>query len=350
MFSVPPSRLAAAFVALNGARTTSSRRCSERSVHSGECAFSTSESCATRPRIVPTVAELAAGIAIGSASSSMTWRATPIGSRKPPATRSRTVSAAVGAGGTIGSTDSGSTAGGSGASRSKSRYCSDICMPPSPSVIVWCIFDTRAALPPRSPSTTVNCQSGRVRSNGSSVISVPRSSSWRIEPGLGQGDAPDVDVDVEPGVVGPHRRRQVDRRRLHAPTQAGDVPGRPLHARPQAVEVGRAVDHRDRPERSRRGRDPSPGATSAPRHRSSCARRSRSDPRTADVCLAPPGAPLVARVRQVRASAGDRRVLELVEERPVQLVRAPARWRRSTPAGRRRASSAGGRTRPGRRR
>ena len=59
-------------------------------------------------------------------------------------------------------------------------------MPPSPSVIVWCIFDTRAALPPRSPSTTVNCQSGRIRSNGSSVINVPRSSSWRIEPGLGR--------------------------------------------------------------------------------------------------------------------------------------------------------------------
>ena len=31
----------------------------------------------------------------------------------------------------------------------------------------------------------MNCHSGRVRSNGSSVISVARSSSWRIEPGLG---------------------------------------------------------------------------------------------------------------------------------------------------------------------
>ena len=53
-------------------------------------------------------------------------------------------------------------------------------------MIVWCIFDTSAALLPRKPSTTTNCQSGRVRSNGSSVISVAVSSSWRIEPGLGR--------------------------------------------------------------------------------------------------------------------------------------------------------------------
>ena len=61
MFSVPPSRVAAAFVDLNGARTTSSRRRSERSAHSGERAFSTSESCVTRPRIVSIVAALGGG-------------------------------------------------------------------------------------------------------------------------------------------------------------------------------------------------------------------------------------------------------------------------------------------------
>ncbi len=53
-------------------------------------------------------------------------------------------------------------------------------------MIVWCIFDTSAALPPRNPSTTTNCHSGRVRSNGSSVISVAVSSSWRIEPAPGR--------------------------------------------------------------------------------------------------------------------------------------------------------------------
>ena len=139
------------------------------------------------PRTVSTVAALAAGMAVGSASSSLTWRATPIGSRNPPIIRSRSVATVDGAGGiAAASTVAGSRGGGPGASRSKSRYCNDISTPPSPSVIVWCIFDTSADLPPRNPSTTTNCHSGRVRSNGSTVISVARSSSWRIVPGLGR--------------------------------------------------------------------------------------------------------------------------------------------------------------------
>ena len=53
----------------------------------------------TTPRTVSTVAALAAGMAVGSASSSLTWRATPIGSRNPPITRSRSVATVEGEGG-----------------------------------------------------------------------------------------------------------------------------------------------------------------------------------------------------------------------------------------------------------
>ncbi len=88
-------------------------------------------------------------------------------------------------GGSVSSTG-GTAGGGSGASRSKSRYSNDSWIPPSPSMIVWCIFCTSADLPPRSPSTIQNCHSGRVRSNGSTAIRLARSSSWRIVPGLGR--------------------------------------------------------------------------------------------------------------------------------------------------------------------
>ena len=67
--------------------------------------------------------------------------------------------------------------------------------------------------------------------------------------GLGQGDAADVVVDVEVGVVDPRRRREVDGRRLDPPAQAGHGPGRLLHPGPQGVEVRRAVEHRHRRER-----------------------------------------------------------------------------------------------------
>ena len=52
VLSVPPRRLAASLVSRNGARTTSRWRFSERSVHSGEWARSTSESWVSTPRTV----------------------------------------------------------------------------------------------------------------------------------------------------------------------------------------------------------------------------------------------------------------------------------------------------------
>ena len=62
---------------------TSKRRRSERSVHSGERAWSMSESCVTTPRIVSTAARWR-GDRRGSASSCRTWRAMPSGRRNPP--------------------------------------------------------------------------------------------------------------------------------------------------------------------------------------------------------------------------------------------------------------------------
>ena len=55
-----------------------------------------------------------------------------------------------------------------------------------PSVIVWCIFVSRAAWPPSRPSTTRNCHSGRVRSSGSRTNRLARSRSCRRVPGDGR--------------------------------------------------------------------------------------------------------------------------------------------------------------------
>ena len=161
------------------------------------------------PRTVSTVAALAAGIAAGSASSSVTWRATPIGSRKPPISRSRSVAGGrrrrwCGAASIV----AGSSGGGSGASRSKSRNCSDICTPPSPSVIVWCIFCTSADLPPRKP-----VDDDELPQRAGALERVERDQRGQVEQlaqraRLGQGDVADVVVDVEVGIVDPHRRRR----------------------------------------------------------------------------------------------------------------------------------------------
>ena len=165
---------------------TSRWRRSERSVHSGDRAFSVSPSSLRMARSVSAAAVVASGIWAGSASRSLTCLTMPNGMRSEPASRSRIESPELPSVGHAPSSSSSSVGiGSSGASRSKSRNSSDSCTPPSPSVIVWCIFSIRAARPPSRPSTITNCHSGRVRSNGSAVISVARSSSWRSVPGLG---------------------------------------------------------------------------------------------------------------------------------------------------------------------
>ena len=97
----------------------------------------------------------APGMPVGSASRSVIWRSRPSGSRRLPASRSRSRSllASVGARFVGRRSSAGSSGGGSGASRSKSRNCSDSFTLLSPSVIVWCSFSISADLPPRSPST-----------------------------------------------------------------------------------------------------------------------------------------------------------------------------------------------------
>ena len=68
--------------------------------------------------------------------------------------------------------------------------------------------------------------------------------------GLRQGDVADVVAQVEVAVGDPRRRREVDRRRLHTLAESLDHVHGALHARQQPVEVGRAVENRDRGERA----------------------------------------------------------------------------------------------------
>ena len=146
------------------------------------------------------------------------------------------------------------------------------------------------------------------------------------------------------------RRRQVDRRRLDPPAEPGHVrrTARSIR-RPQAVEVGRAIEDRHGRRTSTTGAGPSRGATSAPRRRSSCVRRRHVTHASIRTCdrrlrgrwrLGPdwshgdqdPD-------RQLTGQRGMRRVLELVEDRPLDLVEHPLDGRRGQRRRRRPGSS-----------
>ena len=269
VLSVPPRRLAASLVSRNGAVATSKRRFRLRVVHSGERARSTSESWATTPRTVSIAAVVALGMAAGSASRSRTCLETPSGRRNPPTTRSRMASAAEGDGGApTGPPSVRSIGGGSGASRSKSRYCSDICTPPSPSVMVWCIFCSSAALPPQP------FDDDELPQRSGAVERVERDQRGEIEqlahgPRLGQGDAADVLIDLE--IRG---RRPTAARRSSTGVGWTRHPsrGRPPRRAPcrPAADRSRAVGRAPRRCRtSTSDAGPSRGATSALRRRSS---------------------------------------------------------------------------------
>ena len=244
MFSVPPRRLAAFFVSRNGARTTSKWRFSERSVHSGDFAFSTSDSCWRTLRTVSTVAALAAGIAVGSMSSLLTWRATPIGSRNPPATRSRSDSAADGSGGGgATSTASGSIGGGG------RRVAVEVEERQRHLHAALAVGDRVVhLLHERGLAAAQALDDGELPQRPHPVEAVVDEQRGEIEQlahrtRLGERDPPDVVVDVEVRIVDPRRSRQVDGRRLHPPAQPRHRPRRPLHPRPEDVEVGRPVEH-----------------------------------------------------------------------------------------------------------
>ena len=187
VFRVPPSFLAAALVSSSGLRRVSRRRLSDRCVHTGEWAASTSLSWLITPLTVRARVAPAVGIWVGSASRSRYWRLMPMGMRRLPVTTSRTVSTADGGGAGSASPGSGTGGiGGSSASRARSMNCIDSRRLPSPSATVWCSFWMMAPWPPSSPSTTKNAHSGRVRSKGSAAISVARSHSCRSVPGSGR--------------------------------------------------------------------------------------------------------------------------------------------------------------------
>ncbi len=95
--------------------------------------------------------------------------------------------------------------------RVTSMNCSDRRIPPSPSVIVWCIFCTSAARPSGRPSTITNSHSGRVRSSGSCTNGGGQVEQLAQRAGLGQGEVAHVPVDVEVGGVAPLRRAPAGR-------------------------------------------------------------------------------------------------------------------------------------------
>ena len=66
-----------------------------------------------------------------------------------------------------------------------SKTCMAICIPPTPSVRLWCTFITRAARSPSSPSIRVQTQGGRDSSNP--VIASPRANSITVSGVRGDG-------------------------------------------------------------------------------------------------------------------------------------------------------------------
>ena len=114
-------------------------------------------------------------------------------------------------------------------SRSKSTESSSA--PDTPSTVEWCILATKPMSSSASPSTIHISHSGRARSSWWPVISPVRSASSRSPPGLGHRGPSHVVVDVEPGVVDPHRVAEAERH-LDQPAPehrgGGDAAGDPL--------------------------------------------------------------------------------------------------------------------------
>ena len=159
-------------------------------------------------------AALVSGMRCGLAISSVHSRARPRRDAHACSSRRRaaTSAALAGGGGATGSASGGS--GFSGASRSKSRNCSERRTPPSPSISVWWKRMSNAARPPLSPSMITICQSGRVRSNGSAVEQRREVEQLALVARRREREPAQVVGEVEVGVVDPRRRLQTERR-LH---------------------------------------------------------------------------------------------------------------------------------------
>ncbi len=252
VLSVPPSRLAASLVSRNGARTTSKWRRNERSVHSGEWAFSTSDSWDTTPRTVSTVATPAAGMAVGSASSPLhlagdadrqaeaagdqvahrlggrraRWRRGDVGGQLVDRRRRRGVAIEV---------------------EELQRHLHAALAVGDR--VVHLLHQRRLAAAQALDDDELPQRPHPVER----VVDEQRGDVEQLAHGarLGQGDAPHVVVDVEVGIVDPRRRGEVHRGRLDPPPQPRHGPRRSLHPGSQGVEVRRAVEHRDGAERRR---------------------------------------------------------------------------------------------------
>ena len=127
----------------------------------------------------------------------------------------------------------------------RSRYCSDMRTPPTPSVSVWWKRWRSAPRPSGSPSTARNSHRGRVRSNGSWAKATARSQSASSVPGSGRATARTWQHMSKSGSVrhsgGARRPSAGD----HALAQAGHHGGGVRHADAQAVEVERPIEQRD---------------------------------------------------------------------------------------------------------
>ncbi len=265
----------------------------------------------------------------------------PIGIRRLPASRSRTVSPVVGGRRRLGACVSGPAAigGSSASSRSKSRNCSDSCTPPSPSAIVWCSFWIRAAaaalqavddeeLPQRAGAVerVGDDQGGQVEQLAH------RRRAWAGRCGARgsrcrtRGRRPTTAAVRLTGVGCTRWRSRGTRRRG------------PLHAAQEAVDVGPAVEDRDVGERRREVR-----VLLQPPHQALGVAHARVELRgpchAAGTLRHPGGGP---------RSAGDGRVLELVQRRSTGGRRGPARWTSGRGRRHRGADSSAGRTRRGR--
>ena len=251
-FTLPPRAFAARFVSSSGIRSTSKRRRSERSVHSGERAWSVTDAWRTSDCTARDELGAQRGHLVG-----MAGEVGDVGDRSPSDAE---LTAQVVRRGFDHRADERRRLGGLGVvfaiggsarscpSRLKSMNSADMRTPPSPSVIVWWIFWNSAARPPSRPSMIVNSHNGRVRSSGCAASAAARSNNVRSVAGSGQADVADVVVEIElrrPATAAEPDDRMPGRRVAAARHHPHGV----LHGLAQTFDVGRLVEDRDVGER-----------------------------------------------------------------------------------------------------
>ena len=143
----------------------------------------------------------------------------------------------------------GSHSGGSATIRVRgvrSRNAASTDAPLTPSRMAWCTLATSAVRSPSSPSTTCISHSGRSGSSWRLMTPATNASSSACPPGRGQAGPAQVVVELEVGVVDPHRVVQAEGH-PHGPlAQRGDQV-QPLLNHPADLRVtGRRREERAR--------------------------------------------------------------------------------------------------------